>query len=158
MTATEKLQSLLGEIGREIGEELRLDADGECQVETDLGDEIVITAVDEAGMVVVSLPIAPVPADDAAAGALLREAMTINDDLALTGGTCLCLAPGHDMMVLRGAVEASALDAAALWQRMTLMVPLADEMREHLVRGERLADDAGPDDAERDQVAGLIKV
>ena len=131
MTAAAVLREALQELGKTLETVLDLDEDGECQLDTGAGDEILISAIDEMDMVCLLVPLLTV--SEAQRERLLQEALMINLDLTLTGATRI----GHDGegLVLCNAAPAEGLDADVLWASVETTILLGREIREHLQSG-----------------------
>ncbi|MCP5306207.1 MAG: type III secretion system chaperone [Chromatiaceae bacterium] len=137
MTSTTSLADIL----RRIDPGLVLDGDGECQIETDGGEECLISAVDETGQVVLSAPLVAV--SDFSAFGLFQEALLINNDLTLTGAARICFDPDQGMLLLRYATAAEGLDEGTLEVLIDATLELAERMQVHLQAGESLFDPDG---------------
>ena len=131
MTAAVVLREALQELGKTLETSLELDEDGECQLDTGAGDEILISAVDEMDMVCLLVPLLTL--SEAQRESLIQEALTINLDLTLTGTTRI----GYDGwgLVLCDALPAEGLDASMLWASIETTILLGREIREHLQSG-----------------------
>ena len=145
MTATVALREALQELGKTLETSLELDEDGECQLDTGAGDEILISAVDDVDMVCLLVPLLTL--SEAQRERLIQEALTINLDLTLTGTTRI----GYDGggLVLCDALPAEGLDAGMLWASVETTILLGREIREHLQSGGTIDETAttqGPSD------------
>ena len=145
MTVTVALREALQELGKTLETSLDLDEDGECQLDTGAGDEILISAIDEMDMVCLLVPLLTL--SEAQRERLLQEALTINLDLTLTGTTRI----GYDGegLVLCDALPAEGLDAGVLWASVETTILLGREVREHLQNGgtvDETASTRGPSD------------
>lgn len=131
MTAAVVLREALQELGQTLETDLDLDEDGECQLDTGAGDEILISAIDEMDMVCLLVPLLTV--SEAQRERLLQEALMVNLDLTLTGTTRI----GYDGegLALCEALPVEGLDAGVLWASVETVILLGREIREHLQSG-----------------------
>lgn len=126
----------------QFADELALDDDDECQLETDEGEECLVSAIEETGQMALSVPL--VPLTDVDVFGLLREALIINNSVTLTGSSRICYDPDQDMLLLRCIIAADGLDKAGFAALLGSFLDLAAEMTSHLQYGESLSDrDAG---------------
>jgi hypothetical protein len=98
----------LSTLGQAIGEQLALDPDGMCLLETAYGTECVLCALAGSEDVVLSSPVGlrGEPLDATVCEALL----TYNDGLATGWGAALCLEPGGKVIVLHQRRTVSGQD------------------------------------------------
>lgn len=142
MTARDVLKRILDEIGEAQGEPLLLDETGECQLETDLGQEIVASAIDELALITVAVPIQSI--HPAFREARQTEALAINNELVLTGAGRICASQSGNLLMFRSALGSENLDASTFWELASESVRIAEAISTHLERGDRVAveDDA----------------
>ena len=133
MTALQELRGALDELGKHLDLELEVPDDGECVIDTGMGDEVLISGLDEAGLVRLAVPLLAVEPEDFAQ--VSREALLINDDLTLTGTARIGLSPPDDTLILTFSMPASGLDAGVLWGAIEPLLLLGREIREHLRSG-----------------------
>ena len=138
MTAAVALREALQELGKTLETSLDLDEDGECQIDTGAGDEILISAIDEMDLVCLLVPLLTV--SEAQQDRLFQEALTINLDLTLTGTTRIGFDGGG--LALCDALPAEGLDAGALWASVETVTLLGREIREHLQSGDTVDETA----------------
>ncbi|MEM7528456.1 MAG: CesT family type III secretion system chaperone [Pseudomonadota bacterium] len=145
MTAARaRLEELVGEISALIGADLALDPDGECQLETDLGEEALLSPAQDADMIVVTVPLVELPEKDREA--LLIETLVVNSELALTGTARIAIAMPEGMFVLRHGVDVAEATATGLLALADRMIALGAEISQHLVSGRHVADEHGVTD------------
>ena len=132
MTAYERLNEIL----KTIPGEFQLDEDGECQIETDAGEECLISVIEQTDQIALSIPVIIV--SEANQFELFREALIINDDLTLTGSSRICFSPDEAALLLRYAAPIDNLDGEGLQSLLDATLLLADEIHEHLLSGDAL--------------------
>ena len=141
MDTREQLDRNLGD----IRQGLALDANGECAIETDDGDEVLVSVSDATNQVVISIAVANIREDEREE--MLEEALVINDDLTLTGPSRICYSRDHNMLLLRYAVDAEGLEGAELEALILAVLELAEPVRDHLLSGDTLEAATGSDTA-----------
>lgn len=147
MTALQELRGALDELGKHLDLELEIPDDGECVIDTGMGDEVLISGLDEADLVRLAVPLLAVDPEDFAQVA--REALLINDDLTLSGTARIGLSPPDDTLILTYAMPASDLDAGVLWGAIEPLLLLGREIREHLRSGDTV-DETPQENADTD--------
>lgn len=131
------IRDQLNDVLARFSKELSLDDDDECQIETDSGEECLVSALEETGQFALSVPL--VPLTDVDAVALFREALVINNSLTLTGSARICYDPEQDMLLLRASTAAEGIDEAAFAALLGSFLDLAAQMTSHLQYGESLS-------------------
>lgn len=139
MDVREQLDRILGDMRKGLG----LDANGECAIETDDGDEVLVSVSEETNQAVLSVAVSNLREDEREE--MLEEALVINDDLTLTGSARICYSRDHDMLLLRYAVDAENLESAELEALIVAILELAEFVRDHLLSGDSLEADAEGD-------------
>lgn len=145
------IRDQLNELLQQFSEELSLDDDDECQIETDDGEECLVSAIEETGQLALAAPL--VPLTDVDPFELFREALVINNSLTLTGSARVCYDFEQEMLLLRSATAADGLDKAAFAALLGSFLDLAAEMTSHLQYGQSLTDD-GDVEPEKPPIAG----
>ena len=146
MTALQELRGALKELGEHLKLDLDMPDDGDCVIDTGMGDEVAISSMDETDQICLAVPLlATEPADFAR---VAREALLINDDLTLTGTARIGLSPPDDTLILTFSMPASDLDAGVLWGAIEPLLLLGREIRGHLRDGDTI--DEGPEEESAD--------
>ena len=143
MTALQELRGALKELGEHLNLDLDMPEDGECVIDTGMGDEALISCLEETSQVRLSVPLLATEPEDFAQVA--REALLINDDLTLTGTARIGLSPPDDTLILTFSMPASDLDAGILWGAIEPLLLLGREIRGHLRSGDTV--DEGPQES-----------
>lgn len=134
MTALQELRGALKELGEHLSLDLDIPEDGECVIDTGMGDEALISCWEETDQVRLSVPLLATEPEDFPRVA--REALLINDDLTLTGTARIGLSPPDDTLILTFSMPASNLDAGILWGAIEPLLLLGREIRGHLRSGD----------------------
>ena len=139
MTALQELRGALKELGEHLNLDLDIPEDGECVIDTGMGDEALISCLEETSQVRLSVPLLAIEPEDFAQ--IAREALLINDDLTLTGTARIGLSPPDDTLILTFSMPASDLDAGILWGAIEPLLLLGREIRGHLRSGDTVDED-----------------
>ena len=142
MTALQELRGALKELGEHLNLDLDIPEDGECVIDTGMGDEALISCLEETSQVRLSVPLLAIEPEDFAQVA--REALLINDDLTLTGTARIGLSPPDDTLILTFSMPVSNLDAGLLWGAIEPLLLLGREIRGHLRSGDTI-DESPPE-------------
>lgn len=130
-------QEQLNDILKSISADLALDDDNECQVETDAGEECLVSLIEQTGQLVLSVPL--VTTTEADRFDMFREALIVNDDLTLTGSARICFSPEQGMLMLRHATMAEGHDRASFEALLASVLELGNEMTGHLQSDDTVA-------------------
>ena len=147
MTALQELRGALKELGEHLNLDLDIPEDGECVIDTGMGDEALISCLEETSQVRLSVPLLAIEPEDFAQVA--REALLINDDLTLTGTARIGLSPPDDTLILTFSMPVSNLDAGILWGAIEPLLLLGREIRGHLRSGDTV-DESPQESADAD--------
>ena len=140
MTALQELRSALEELGKYLDLELDIPEEGECVIDTGLGDEVLISGMDEMDQVRLAVPLLSIEPEEYAR--VSREALLINDDLTLSGSARIGLSQPDDTLILAFSMPVAGLDAGVLWGAIEQLLLLGREIRGHLQSGDTV--DEGP--------------
>ena len=150
MTALQELRGALKELGEHLSLDLDIPEDGACVIDTGMGDEALISCLEETNQVRLSVPLLATEPEDF--DRVAREALLINDDLTLTGTARIGLSPPDDTLILTFSMPVSDLDAGLLWGAIEPLLLLGREIRGHLRSGDTV-EESPQDGADTDSSA-----
>ena len=130
----QQLNQWLGDLGRSLGTELSLDADGSTCIACDNDVKVFVEMPDDSPLLCLYSPMARLPDDLQAQNALLRHALELNLFSLETGAACLALDTRTQTLALTFAVAFEALDAESFAEALGDFIELASDMAHRMAQ------------------------
>lgn len=132
------LDIALDRIGREIGQELRLDAEGRAVVELNVLLDCDVALDEATGRIELSTPLCMVSGDDVEHVCAAALKLTLGG--VATGGATIALHPELRVLSLRLSIPAEPTDSDVIERELRTFLATADTLRD--VLAERSGDEA----------------